>query len=1159
MSGFTATMTSFVTRLMAGGTLEIILLIVLVLVGLILILVALWILWKLLVLLGKGILWLATNGAEWFRSRGAANREARLAAPPAVATGWTSSPRIRLRKALAEAGRRADPDAVWMVIVAGEGCADVCRGLGVTPPGLSVIGIAAGRDVVLIDASNADRRGLRRLASALPWRRSVDGVAVLVSPEDIPADAVSRAASFSRAVGMRTALHFVLPGGSEMPAWQIIDSQNRDANQVCANLAEDGARHWLAGGSRAGLKDIAMAQSRGLPGSLGRALVAAPSAVLDAASLCLGGAGLRAAVSQTVERTRPAAAPGVSMWVGVAALVVGLGLGTLAVLQGMSRTVSLDAAVGTAFDEAQMPWQAEGIDAIPNPTRIRRLSGLGARLAETSSFTPLVPLAGFVPGNDAPRELGATFLEAYVLVPLATALDRRVRQALVPSEDPSAWLGEVRQAGEWIAAWEGLDDDAREVELRRLFMAAFGDRESAWMEGTDIALMRTSAKPPPPTEGGLDVDALTTLARENFVLTMQRWAHANYTNGPVAVAVRRAIDRSADWREQHRALLDLRSALQDPAQAWLTAARDRPDHAFELPVLGRALGISLLGQVSALEAKAAISEIRIDAREATDYFILPDIGPILVRASDGQQGSGGGPALTLSADADAWLAFLDRVANAGFAELPQQAGPTPPGNVTVDVVAINEARRRLRVFDQFASALPTQIPPSVAQNLVSQLTSELVVGVTAGVESALRPHTVLGAPGQHVRQLARVAPAMVDLEEIEAWLRERRFEDDANRILEVRARVAATVLTVGEQALSEEDPLGVHLDPAADSNALVRRLERGMAQLKRDFEQLAEPFLASAVQGGKWAAVNWQSIEAEIAAYNRGDTDAVLSGFEGLVRAHAEDAEAACEAPRPVTAVGRDDYVARAVSRFRSEFDYMCANRHVGEAELALRRLLEYYDRYVDWLWPHSRDSRANQITVGALDDYVARLHAATEQLAVLDSEAASAFLDQASFWHLTDDGSTVVRFRIAWRTRPNEEAFAENVISATVEGAEVDDDGVYTWRYGSPFALTLTLARNSAYRFVQADDADGYRMVLSAPGNGSLLRVFANLAGGALLLEAPLALRDGGAVDAGTEGPDADERPILRLTARVGSAEGGSLSIPPFAEHAQTFAAARR
>ena len=193
--------------------------------------------------------------------------------------------------------------------------------------------------------------------------------------------------------------------------------------------------------------------------------------------------------------------------------------------------------------------------------------------------------------------------------------------------------------------------------------------------------------------------------------------------------------------------------------------------------------------------------------------------------------------MTLSPDADAWLAFLDRIANAGFAGLPQQSGPTPTGLVTVDDVAIYDARRRLRVFDQFASALPTQIPPSVAQDLVSQLTSELVVGVTAGVESALRPRTILGAPGQHARQLARVAPAMIDLQEIETWLRDRRFEDEANRVLDVRARVASGVLVAAERALFDEDPLGIHLDPAADSNALIRRLERGIAHLKRDFEQ----------------------------------------------------------------------------------------------------------------------------------------------------------------------------------------------------------------------------------------------------------------------------------------------------------------------------------
>ena len=60
-----------------------------------------------------------------------------------------------------------------------------------------------------------------------------------------------------------------------------------------------------------------------------------------------------------------------------------------------------------------------------------------------------------------------------------------------------------------------------------------------------------------------------------------------------------------------------------------------------------------------------------------------------------------------------------------------------------------------------------------------------------------------------------------------------------------------------------------------------------------DFDQLAAPFLDPAAEGGKWAAVNWQNIASDLAAYDRGETDAVLSGFEGLVRAHAEDAEAA--------------------------------------------------------------------------------------------------------------------------------------------------------------------------------------------------------------------------------------------------------------------------
>ena len=146
-------------------------------------------------------------------------------------------------------------------------------------------------------------------------------------------------------------------------------------------------------------------------------------------------------------------------------------------------------------------------------------------------------------------------------------------------------------------------------------------------EGIDIALIDTGVRVPTVEAGGLDVDRITELARSNFVSTMQSWGTQVYSNGPVATAARRAIDRSANWREQYAALVALRTALQDPSQQWLMAAEDQPDHRFEMRYLGRALAMSIIGQTTALKAKAAISRIRIEARERVEYFILPEIGP----------------------------------------------------------------------------------------------------------------------------------------------------------------------------------------------------------------------------------------------------------------------------------------------------------------------------------------------------------------------------------------------------------------------------------------------------------------------------------------------------------------------------------------------------
>ena len=1125
----------YMSRLMSGGTLEIVLLIVLIVVALILFLIVLWILWKLLVLLGKGILWLVRTGSEKFRARAARRRDAQAAAAPAVATGWSASTRLSLRGALAEAKRLADPGALRLVIVSGTGSADLFRSLGMAPPGLGKVGVAAAGNTVLIDASSADTGTLGRLARALPWRRPIDGIVALVDANGIPGEALGRASGFARQLGMRTAMHFVFPGG-DVAAWQIIDARNRNGDAICNQLARDAGRAWLTGGERTGLKELALAQSREMPHSLDRALTAAPSAV-DVASLSLGGRGLRAAAAQTTDRTQPVTVSNVSAWAGLGVLILSVALTALAVIDGFDRSSGLRSAVNTASREAAVPWAVEGLGAIPSGGRVYRVAGTSLRLADTGGFSPLVPFGPLVPNSGAATELGAAFLESYLLVPLADALAREALRRLEPTDEPVGWIEEARQVSEWLAAYEGLDDDPAEVDVSRLLTAVFGGDRSAWPEGIDLAMIRTGARPRPLARGGLDVDGLTESARENFVATMRQWADSVYTNGPVATAARRVIDRSANWRDQHAALLDLRAALQDPTQQWLTATEDQPDYAFELRILGRALALPLLGPTVSLDARTEVSRIRIDAREAAQYFVLRDIGSLMVRST---QGSGAGTSLVLSPGMEAWLAFLDRLVNAGFGELPANANAAPlAGPVTLDAAAVAEARNRLRVFDQFASDLPAELSPAVAQRILRQLASELVVGVMVEAQQALRPANPVGMASENAERLVRVGPALDDLTEIEFWLRERGAQGEAERVLAVRSRVVENILGASAAALTEEDPLGINLDPAADSNALVRRFERGLARMLYFQEQFATPFIDTELIGGE-AVRDWRNVTADIDAHQRGDGDSALAGLEGMVRSWAEGPGTACEAPPAALVSGRDDYLARALSRFRSQVSDACQRMIVADAMAEYERLATFFERYVVWLWPYSDDSNAAEIQPSTLDAFVAMLLAARDRLPQVPIPFAEDLAESAAFWTQDEGGGTIVPFRIEWRSRPVDEQLAENVIAFEIEGVDIDEDGVHTWRYGSPFAVRIRLARNSSYRFVESPDPERLEWTIAPGGNGALLRVFAGLSGGELMLE-----RD--VIDA------LGVVRQLRITARITHPDGMPMTMPVFSTHAFT------
>ena len=1141
----------FAAGLLAGGAFEIVVLIVLIVLALAVFLIALWVLWKVLVLLGKGLVWLMRSGSDTARKRTAEKRAARVAAPPRVTTGWNPSTRIRLRSALAEARRQAGSDALSILVVAGEGSADLCRSLALNPPAVGEVAVAAGDGVILIDATGGDPRTLRSLAAKLPWRRPVDGVAAIVAGDGIPGDVLVRAETFARAAGSRVALHFVLAPGATTAAWRVVDAANRDGAELCAQLAQDAARVWLGGGPREGLRELSIAQSTELSTALARALAVAPSSSVDVASVCLGGRGLRSAVAQAVTRTRPTQTPGLTRGLGYAGLVAGVTLTVLATVVGLAKADDLRSTLALAAREATL-WSATDIDAVPSAGRVRRVAGIGARLAEVSEFSMLTPLSPLVPNSRAPARLGGALLDVHVLRPLGLALDRQARDRLAPVDDPLAWIVGVQEVDEWIAAWEALADDPEEVDFRRLLSDAFGGEPDAWPTGLQTALAATSLRLPEPARGGMDVDGLADLARQNFITTMQRWADSVYANGPVATAARRAVDRSAGWRSQHGALSALRTALQDPGQAWITAAEDTPDYRYEMRVLGRALTLSLLGQTTALSAKAAVSEIRIDAREAAAHFILPEIGPLLVRSSTGTRGGGGRPSLALAPGARAWSAFLDRLASAGFADLPTTPRIVVAGPVTIDPATVSGMLSKLHAFDRLATNLPGDLPPAVARDLLEQVVSELVVGVATSAELALRPAVAPVVAGDRAARVARVASALDDLGEIVSWLQAHEAETAADRVLAVRSSVAENMLLAGTEVLAGEDPLGMYLDPAADANALVRRFGRGVERLRRLYEYYGAPYVDAATFGGTAVAWRWREIGEDMARYDRGDAGAALSGLEGMLRAYAADHEAACTAPRPALAAARDDYVARALDRFRVQVDDACAGLDARRGERLYARLEEYFGRNVAWMWPYANDASAPEIPSATLGEFVARLVEARHVLGRFDTPLARVFRESADFWDRDMDGIAVLRFRVDWRTRPEEEELAENIIGFEIEGAERDEDGVYSWRYGTPAALRVRLAKNSPYRFAFPSDPEGRVLALgdvvpreratTDTSNGSLLRVFDGLANGAFAVH--------------TEVVDADGvRHPLVATARVTDDSGAPLTLPRFDDHPSSFA----
>ena len=1117
---------------------EIIFLIFLIVIALILLIVGIWLVWKLLGLLGSAILWLSRRIGEKAQASSIARKEAELARPPLISTSWGATFRRRPQRAFRQAAGQTTPEAIRLVVVAGTGFADLCRSLGITPPGAGRICLAVGNDLILIDASQANPRELKQLGRMLPWRRPLDGIAILASSDGLPPEGLARAAILARATDMKAALHLVLPSSSTTTAWRIIDSTSSSGEAVCAQLTADSIRSWLMGGERKGFEDLALMQSRELPVAIDRAIAIAPSSNLDIASLSFAGTGMLAAASQAVGRTRPSTLPGTSTGIAYTAFAIGVALAALAAFRVVDQSETLRTSITLAEREAAVPWTAEGVEAVPNGARVRRLAQIGTRLANQSDFSLLTPMGPLVPNWSSPAQLGEALLTGYVLRPLGSSLQQRALVRLEPRPDAELWLDDTRVVGEWLAAWNGLADDPSEVDTPALLSAAFDGSAEAWPEDIDIALVAVGSPLPSAETGGLDVDRINDLAKTNFILTMQNWATEQYTNGPIARASRRASSGGIRWREQYMAMRDLRDALQDPSQQWLTAAEDRSDHAVELRLLGRALALQPIGEVATIRAKAEVASIRIEAREMATNFVVPGIGALLERS-----GASSGPSLRMTAPASAWLGFLDRIANANFAleEEDLTKNPVLSGLVTIDQAAVAAARDRLRVFDRFAANLSPDIPATPARILVNELGAELVVGIAVEVERALRRENTIGLAIARAERRAEATAALQDLQEIENWLRDRQALPEADRVKRVHARVAEGILTAAAGVLDEEDPLAVYVDPSADGDALVRRFERGVQHMQRIHEQFVQQFLATvSSEVGGWAALHWQDMSGDIEGYSRGDPQSMLTTLEGSVRAFAESNAEICNSPMPLRGSGRGDYLVQAVNRFRSQLDSYCEDVLYEQAMGVFNDVATYYYDFVREYWPYAEDANAPEIGIPILGEFVQRLQASTEALEQVNEPLATMFLDSADLWSLEDE-SAVIRFELEWRTNPKEEILAEHVAEASVEGIELGDDGVHTWHYGAPFRFRLRIADDSQYRFLQPDGRLTNTWTISPQGRGSLIRSLEWISGGNLLLTAEVVLEDE------TDAAGATPADQLQISLRMTRPDGRGLTIPNF------------
>ena len=543
MSDALAAMAALGASLLAGGTIEKVLLVVLVLAVLVVLVLLVWFACKLLVLLAKGLLRAGAGAAARARERRDRRNAEREVALPPVRAGWMREGRPSLRRAIREAGRIGGRAAPWAIVVCGEGAAELEREMGMTPAPGAEIRLSASERLVLVDAAGASDRTLRRLVRRLPWRRPFDAILVLAADGTISPSAAHRAAIAARGAGLTAALHVVLPGRFGPGAACILTpgAGAGPARELVASLEAELARVWLGGAERDGFGSVAGR----LGGELDEALHALRDRTpecLDLVSLVAGGGRLPETIAAAAGRTVPVRRGPFAMQGAAAVLAAGIGVSAAGIPAAIVDADRLRSLVVAA--EGQRIERLASASLTPDPGRAGSVARIAIELAQAGESTWTRPAGRWLPGAKAVREVAAYLLVGYVGRPLGAEIERRATSLLEPAGSLDAWVDNAARADRLVAEWNALLAGAGAADVAGLLDAAFGRVEDGWPEGLGAALEESGAAAALENRDAVDHARVRTAARAGLLASAGEEAKRRYLAGPILAGAR--VERRPD-------------------------------------------------------------------------------------------------------------------------------------------------------------------------------------------------------------------------------------------------------------------------------------------------------------------------------------------------------------------------------------------------------------------------------------------------------------------------------------------------------------------------------------------------------------------------------------------------------------------------------------